>query len=222
MEHLDLPHLLKSLMPVLIFVVWALFSLPNNKKKKDREALKRRKLEELERAETQVSRDENGAHDLGKQPTPKSEWKRSIEQVFEEMGFPLEKEQKSPPPEMRNEPSLPQSEKTGTTHSHNTRTVSSLPKDSRSLEDLEPEIPVGKPPEKTHTVALPVKDGAYSLAASPIDDKKAYAQTSLSGTENSSYALSQNLTGKISPHELQKFVVWSELLGKPVALREEP
>jgi hypothetical protein len=224
MEHHDFSQMLKSLWPIIILIVWTLFSLPAQKRKKEQEELKRRKRQqELEREQNAPQGTQENRPTEHLKNTPKPEWKRSLEQVFEEMGFPLEHEEKIPPAEQPAQKTM--NEETKSSRPIEIKPGSSRPtmehesiEDSRSLEDLTPEVPPEKPINKTKKNGpVPIiKENTYSLGISPIDDKKAYATSSVSIAESASEDSPKKTT-----EEFQKFVVWAELLGKPVALREE-
>jgi hypothetical protein len=182
------------------------------KRKKEQEALRRRRQQE---AETGAKIPTKIDHSSGEQPQKqeaiqKDNRKRSIEDVLEEMGFPVERQDPQPVP----------------TH-HKEEKTAPPPKmqeeEALSLEDLKPEVVQEKVIDEKTKAHLAIQEGAYTLSASPIDNPKAYS-TALNGsiTDSGSETPQEKVqTAFASARDLQKFIVWSELLGKPVALRDE-
>jgi hypothetical protein len=211
MDHSPFEGLFKTLVPILIFVVWALISRPAQKKKKE-EKLRRRRQREMEEAQRQTDLPSGSEQ----QPEPaKEEWKQSIEDVLEEMGFPVER--KPAPPPSQQPVRKPVEEKP--------KPSEVLP-ESQSLEDMEPEVvPQKAIPEKAVDEKmkshLAIQEAAYTLGASPIDSKKVYATATEPAPALASETRREPAGEKYAAEELQKFIVWSELLGKPVALRDE-
>ena len=68
---------------------------------------------------------------------------------------------------------------------------------------------------------LAIQEAAYTLSTSPIDSQKVYATPTGSVPANASESPLETVMAKYTADELQKFIVWSELLGKPLALRDE-
>jgi hypothetical protein len=210
MDHSPLEGFFKLLLPILIFIAWPMFTNAQ-KRKKEQEALRRRRQQDFETAkETRPKADDRSDEQIQKQEPAIDTRKRSIEDVLEEMGFPVDRhapqpkpthhaeEKTAPPPEMQEE-------------------------ESQSLEDLKPEVVPEKAIDEKTKAHLAIQEGAYTLSASPIDNPKAYS-TALSGSiSDSGSEFPQGKAPKAyeSPKDLQKFIVWSELLGKPVALKDE-
>ncbi len=215
MDHSPFEGLFKTLLPILIFIIWAMVSRPAQKKKKEQEESHRRRQREPERAGREASRETSDAAGGERIPEPRSakeDWKRSIEEVLEEMGLPVER---PPAPAPIDRPAAEQP-----------APRSESPVEEQSLETLEPEVVPDKVvPEKVIDEKmkshLAIQEAAYTLAASPIDSQKVYATAAESTSENTFDNGQEPVTAHYGADELQKFVVWSELLGKPVALREE-
>jgi hypothetical protein len=91
---------------------------------------------------------------------------------------------------------------------------------ARSIEDLQPvatQEPSTDGAMKSH---LAIQASAYDLAISPIDNQKAYS-TAIENIPTSESATSFDTTksGR-SVVELQKYIIWSEILSRPMALRD--
>jgi hypothetical protein len=207
MDHSPFEGFLKTLAPIVIFIIWAMLSRPAQKKKKEQEELRRRRQQEIEASQT-ASPDTDRSSDRMQEPeVAKEDWKRSIEDVLEEMGLPVERKPAPPP---MNQPAQ-----------EKTTLPSESPEEEQSLEDLEPEVAPEKAPDEKMKDHLAIQEHAYTLAASPIDNQKAYFTAAEYLAENASQPHTETGGKDDTAGELQKFIVWAELLGKPVALRDE-
>jgi hypothetical protein len=105
------------------------------------------------------------------------------------------------------------------------------PVEEQSLESLEPEVAHEKAvlekviPEKAVDEKmkshLAIQEAAYTVDVSPIDNQKVYATAAEIAHANIGDTPHHTNTTYYTADELKKFIVWSELLGKPIALREE-
>ena len=181
------------------------------KRKKEQEALKRRRLQEADRAAQKPTEiDHSPSQQKQEQETnQKDNRKRSLEDMLEEMGFSVERKQAPLP--------MP------TKHPVKTAPPQEMPEESQSLEDLKPEVVPEKVTDEKMKAHLAIQEGAYTLSASPIDNPKAYSTAlSRSITDSGSEAPHEPIqTAYASARDLQKFIVWSELLGKPLSLKDE-
>jgi hypothetical protein len=151
MEHSDFPKILQTFLPIVIFVLWAMFS----------SAGKKRKMR----------------------------------------NFPPQQTQKSAP-QSDHEPEL---EKPTYHHAPD-----------KELESKAKQNPVISSTQKAAVPAqLPQHQPAIKISM-PAD-----LQVHISSAPGISGPAPVNGYGKYSPEELQKLVVWSEILGRPVALREK-
>jgi hypothetical protein len=207
MDHSPFENLFKTLLPIIIFIIWALLSRPAQKKKKEQEALRRRRQKELETAENTLPETDRPVDEqVREHGAAKDDWKRSLEDVLEEMGLPVERKPAPPPVNQpANEKAAPPPE--------------SL--EEESLEDLEPEVVPEKVVDEKMKSHLAIQEAAYTLSVSPIDSQKVYATATESTPALISETTHETVIAKYAAGELQKFIVWSELLGRPVALRDE-
>jgi hypothetical protein len=213
MDHSPFEGLLKTLVPIIVFVMWAIVSGSGQKRKKaQEEALKRRRQEELERPRQRAAEPGEPSDEAIAKPgaTKQEDWKRTIEDVLEEMGLPIERK---PEPRPMSEPG-PQKK---------APPPGEPDEEEESLEDLEPEVATvpetvskGKEIPKKQ-IQYESRDNAYKQAASPLDGTAAFAAPILAPLDE----IGSPPASQHSMEDLQKFIVWSELLGKPVALREE-
>jgi hypothetical protein len=190
-----------------------MLSRPAQKKKKEQEELQRRRQREIEAAE-ESSREAAGPSDeqMLKPENAKDDWKQSIEDVLEEMGLPVERK---PAPVPMDQPSPEE-----------TTPRRESPVEEQSLENLEPEIaPEKVVPEKAVDEKmkshLAIQEAAYNLTVSPINSQKAYATVTDSASTNIFDTPRETVMAQYTTDDLRKFIVWSELLGKPIGLREE-
>jgi hypothetical protein len=206
MDHSPFEGIFKTLLPIAIFILWAMVSRPAKKKKKEQEALARRRQREIESAPSEPT--SSSGHIPEPEPV-EGDWKQSIDDVLEEMGLPVERKPLPPSPspvEKSAEKVVPPKE----------------PIEEQSLEDLEPEIVPKKAVDEKMKSHLAIQEAAYILGESPIDNQKVYvtpAESSLS--ENASRSFSETSDKSPGPGDLKKFIVWSEVLSKPVSLRDE-
>jgi len=155
MEHTDFHKIFQTLLPIAIFILWALFSKSGKKRGKA----------------APVPRHERSDHDQSEGPSPAAE------------------------------KSMPE---------HNTR----------SLEDLQPEVVTEPATDGAMKSHLAIQAGAYDLAISPIDNQKAYS-TAIENIPTSESGTSFHTTQSgPSVAALQKYIIWSEILSRPVALRD--
>jgi hypothetical protein len=213
MDHSPFEGLFKTLLPIIIFIIWAMVSGSAQRRKKEQAVLKRQKQQEIETAGETASETDRPSNQKVQEPdaTKKEDWKRSIEDVLEEFGLPIERK---PIPQTINQPA----EKTAAAPVEH-----SPEEESQSLEDMEPEVVPEKAIDEKMKAHLAIQESAYTLSASPIDNQKAYSITTFdsmpaSGSDGAPHETLQ--IENASARDLQKFVVWSELLGKPVALRD--
>jgi hypothetical protein len=209
MDHSPFEGFFKLLLPILIFIAWPMFSNAQ-KRKKEQEALKRRRQQEAETA-AQIPTEIDYSPSEQKQEqavNPKDSRSRSLEDILEELGFPIEQE-KAPTPKPASHPV----EKTAPPRE--------MPEESPSLEDLKPEVVSKKAPDEKMKAHLAIQEGAYTLSASPIDNQKAYLIETSIADGGSEVPHEPIQTAYASAGDLQKFIVWSELLGKPVALKDD-
>ena len=204
MEHSPFENLLKTLVPLIILIIWAMVSRPA-KKRKQEETFKRRRRQETETQEPAWETSSSSGEQTEEDKTAKDDWKRSLEEVFKEMGMPMEQKPAPPSTKKPMEIKMPPPE--------------SLEGDS--LEDLEPEVVPEKSIDEKMKSHLAIQEAAYTLSASPIDSQKVYATQTGSVPGGSSETPLETVMAKYAADELQKFIVWSELLGKPLALRDE-
>jgi|GEM_PF-2238370 hypothetical protein len=91
---------------------------------------------------------------------------------------------------------------------------------TRSLEDLQPEVVTESATDGAMKSHLAIQAGAYDLAISPIDNQKAYS-TAIENIPTSESGTSFHTTQSgPSVAALQKYIIWSEILSRPVALRD--
>jgi hypothetical protein len=212
MDHSPLEGIFKALWPIIIFIIVAIASNSSQKRKKAQEdALRRQRHKEIETAQQPSS--ETGRPSIpGPVATKQEDWKRTIEDVLEEMGLPVERKPEPPPmPEPAVQKKAPPPGE-------------SPEEESQSLEDLEPEIVQEKAIDEKMKAHLAIQENAYALGASPIDNPKVYSTAT---SEAISAGASETPREKTQTaydsgaEDLQKFIVWSEVLGKPVTLKDE-
>ena len=201
MEHHDFSKIIQTLLPIAIFVLWALLSRPAQKRKKAQEALEHKRLEsETSHAESAYREPADNAHaeDNG---AGKNKWRGALDDMLAEMSLPVERQ---PSPRPIGTP--PEKEP--------------LPEEAQTLEDLKPEVAPEKPVDKQMKAHLAIQERAYTLAASPIDNQNAYSTITESIPVTASKSLHATSLSSYTADELQKFIVWSEVLGRPIGLRE--
>jgi len=211
MEHTDFHKIFQTLIPIAIFIFWALISRPAKKRKKEQEALerKRRAQQREEQENRQVAPSpEESVHEDGHRGQGTQTWKRTLDDILGEMGVPMEREEPEPRPI-----ETPRYEKA---RHEKARTAP----ESKSLE--EPKIDIKKEPKLAikETIDAPIVEGAYTLHDSPITSKTAYALGPSLAAQSSTEDQRLHDLGGYSAAELQRLMVWSEVLGKPLALRE--
>jgi hypothetical protein len=202
MEHHEFSKIIQTLLPIAIFVLWALLSRPAQKRKKAQEALERKRREsEAARAEPMHQEPADNAH-AEDTTAGENKWRGALDDMLSEMGLPVERRPSPLPVET---PSEKKPE---------------LPEEAQTLEDLEPEVAPQKPVDKQMKAHLAIQERAYTLAASPIESQNAYSITTESFPAIGSESLQATSLSSYSADELQKFIVWSEVLGKPIGLRD--
>jgi|GEM_PF-3145790 hypothetical protein len=150
MEHSDFPKILQTFLPIVIFVLWAMFS----------SAGKKRKIRNYPPQQT-------------RKPVPQSDHEPELEK----------------------------------------QTYHYTP--DKELESKAKQNPVISSTQKAAVPAqLPQHQPAIKISM-PSD-----LQVHISSAHGSSGPAPINDYGRYSPEELQKLVVWSEVLGRPVAMRE--
>jgi hypothetical protein len=199
MDTMDFHKFFQTLLPIAIFVAWALISRPAKKRKKEQAALERkRRMEQAEEASGDLA-SSHPEHPASHPSGGAERWKQTLEDIFGEMGVPVEREPAPPPAQAPR------------------REHAEISQESQSLEDLEPEVPPAGSKVAAQKTATPLSEGAYALHDSPITSKAVYAigpdQAEVEGRR-------LNALGVYSAAELQRLIVWSEVIGKPLAFRE--
>jgi len=196
---MDFHKIFQTLLPIAFFVVWALISRPAKKRKKEQAALERkRRMEQAEEASGDLA-SSRPQHPVSHPPGGAEKWKQTLEDIFGERGVPVER-QPAPPPAQ-----APR------------REHADIPLESQSLEDLKPEVPQALSKVAAQKTATPLSEGAYALHDSPITSKAVYA---IGPDQAAVEDRRLNALGVYSEAELQRLIVWSEVLGRPLAFRE--
>ena len=163
-------------MPIAIFVFWAFISRPAQKRKKEREALERKRYREQQELNQE-------AESQAPESTPSSD------------------------PDWREEPDF---ETQPYDEPHSEKEISRSGSQS----------PEGRKPQPTKNPA-PAPESAYTQHDSPITSATAYALGPSLAAQSSREHERLNDLGYFTASELQRLIVWSEVLGKPNALRDE-
>jgi len=196
---MDFHKIFQTLLPIAVFVAWALISRPAKKRKKEQAALERkRRMEQAEEASGDLA-SPLPEHPVSHPPVGAERWKQTLEDIFGEMGVPVERG-----------PAPPPAQKPRQEHRD-------IAQESQSLEDLEPEVPRVPSKAPAQKTATPLSEGAYALHDSPITSKAVYA---IGPDQAAVEDRRLNALGVYSEAELQRLIVWSEVLGRPLAFRE--
>ncbi|HAJ78301.1 MAG TPA: hypothetical protein DCO75_00895 [Fibrobacteres bacterium] len=194
MEHTDLHKLVQTLLPIAIFALWAMFSKPARKKRKERAEQENRQRQ-----------NENDVPDFQQQEMGTV--------VYHEQNMEILKESQSLEDVSTNEEESLESKDSFTSAPEvvlDTPAVS-----QKSTEKLSVDLLTDLPQNKI-SVEKVLSENAYAQSVSPINSQTAYSIA----TPATGIPAQGSDMATCSTNELRKIIVWSEILGKPVGLRD--
>jgi hypothetical protein len=186
---------LEKLLPILFLVIWSIFASQARKKKKQQAQRQGRQPERPSRTTQRPPRQEPQRPSGSKPKTLFQDLRKKLEEAFEELGEPVRQGQSSTATR-KQRTERPQKERPATKATRIEKTQKRRSTTKRtSLQDYGPEV-------------------ADLEAISRAPDKLAY------GEQEATVDIEE--LGIHSPRQLRRAVIWSEIIGKPVSLRNKP
>ncbi len=207
--HADIGSFVQPFVVILFVIIMFLSQLAKAKQKqKQAETEPNRRGTGPQSATPEEQSNDHTTTNDGRDPIKKeepSQLKRTLDEIFGELGIPVPGEQE------------PNSEKPhGYTEPQKNRPAEETVTKNKRIDSKEPkQYPVSVSVATAAISAVQKDANAAYDSASPLTEKNIYAVSSSVVEEE------RSLLGKYDAKELQRLVIWSEILAKPKALQEE-